>query len=417
MIRMGLGKTEHLAGWGAFAALLSMAGLPIYIHAPKFYVDTYGVGLGALGLMLFVLRLVDFIQDPLLGMLAAATARVRALTVALAAGLMAVSMLGLFAVVPPIDPLWWFALMLTGLFSGFSFLTIVFYAQGVERAESLGTDGHIRLAAWRETGALLGVCAAAVAPTLLALSPNPPFQAFAVLFAAFALGVTWLMRGAWTSAQPVPAVAGFGTVFRDPIARRLLFVALLNTAPVAVSSTLFLFYVESRLAAPGWEGPLLVLFFLSAAAAAPLWARLARAQGTKRTLISGMALAIAAFAVSAVLGPGDVIFFALVCVFTGAALGADLTLLSALFARRMAVILPRGTEGFALWAFATKAALALAAVTVLPLLELQGFTGPNSPPDALLALGLTYALVPCALKLMAIALLATTELEKEPLHV
>jgi hypothetical protein len=26
-------------------AMLAMAGLPIYIHAPKFYVDTYGVGL------------------------------------------------------------------------------------------------------------------------------------------------------------------------------------------------------------------------------------------------------------------------------------------------------------------------------------------------------------------------------------
>ena len=268
MIRMGLGKTEHLAGWGAFAALLAMAGLPIYIHAPKFYVDTYGVGLGALGAVLFVLRLVDFVQDPALGWLAAATARMRGLTVALAAGLMAASMLGLFAVVPPIDPLWWFALMLTGLFSGFSFLTIVFYAQGVERAESLGADGHVRLAAWRETGALLGVCAAAVAPTLLALSPNPPFQAFAILFAAFALGVTWVMRGAWSGAMPQPATVGFSTVLRDPIARRLLGVALLNAAPVAVSSTLVLVYVESRLAAPGWEGPLLVLFVLSAAIAA-----------------------------------------------------------------------------------------------------------------------------------------------------
>jgi glycoside/pentoside/hexuronide:cation symporter, GPH family len=26
-----------------------MAGLPIYIHAPKFYVDEYGVSLAALG--------------------------------------------------------------------------------------------------------------------------------------------------------------------------------------------------------------------------------------------------------------------------------------------------------------------------------------------------------------------------------
>jgi glycoside/pentoside/hexuronide:cation symporter, GPH family len=41
-------------------------------------------------------------------------------------------------------------------------------------------------------------------------------------------------------------------VLADPLARRLLLLALVNAAPVAVTSTLFLFFVESRLAAPGW---------------------------------------------------------------------------------------------------------------------------------------------------------------------
>ena len=54
-------------------------------------------------------------------------------------------------------------------------------------------------------------------------------------------------------------------ILADPIARRLLILALVNATPLAVSSTLFLFYVESRLGAPGWEGALLVLFFLAAA--------------------------------------------------------------------------------------------------------------------------------------------------------
>lgn len=418
MIRMGLGATSHPAGWAAFAAMLAMAGLPIYIHAPKFYVDEYGVGLASLGAVLFALRLIDFVQDPLLGWLAHATAAQRRAMVAGGAGLMAVSMLGLFAITPPIAPLAWFALTLTGLFTGFSFLTICFYAQGVIKAEGMGTQGHIRLAAWRETGALLGVCAAAAAPALLAFGPNPPFQAFAILFAAFVLGTVWLMRGEWR-APPAPvtgAMADFRAVVRDGVARRLLIVALLNAAPVAVSSTLFLFFVESRLQAPGWEGPLLLLFFLSAAAAAPFWARIARARGERPTLIAGMVLAIAAFALAATLGPGDVLPFALICIATGAALGADLTLLSALFARRMARVLPDAAAGFALWAFVSKATLALAAITVLPFLEWQGFTGPASPPDALLALGLSYALLPCVLKLLAIAMLATAPLERDPDH-
>jgi len=419
VIRGGITATGHPAAWGAFAGVLAMAGLPIYIHAPKFYVDEFGVSLAALGAVLFALRLIDFVQDPALGWLAHATARFRQAMIAGAGAIMALAMLGLFAVAPPVAPLLWFAITLTALFSAFSFLTICFYAQGVAKAEAMGKNGHVRLAAWRETGALIGVCLAAAAPTALALGPNPPFEAFAILFAAATLGVTWAMRREWLrgAATLAPALSGFGTVLSDMPARRLLIVALLNAAPVAVSSTLFLFFVESRLAAPGWEGPLLLLFFLSAAIAAPFWARAARSYGEKRMLLTGMALAVVAFGFAATLGPGDVLPFALICVASGAALGADLTLLSAIFARRMARLLPEAATGFALWAFVSKATLALTAITVLPFLEWQGFTGPDSPPQALLALGMTYALLPCLLKLLAIATLATTPLQRETVHV
>ena len=36
--------TRMLWPWSLFAALIAMAGLPIYIHAPKFYVDTWEIG-------------------------------------------------------------------------------------------------------------------------------------------------------------------------------------------------------------------------------------------------------------------------------------------------------------------------------------------------------------------------------------
>jgi glycoside/pentoside/hexuronide:cation symporter, GPH family len=75
-----------------------MAGLPIYIHAPKFYVDEFGVSLAALGAVLFALRLIDFVQDPALGWLAHATRRRRQAMVAGAGAVMALAMLGLFAV-------------------------------------------------------------------------------------------------------------------------------------------------------------------------------------------------------------------------------------------------------------------------------------------------------------------------------
>ncbi|AXI49024.1 sugar:cation symporter [Sulfitobacter sp. SK012] len=406
-------RADRLPAYALFAALLACAGLPIYIHAPKFYVDEFGVSLAALGTVLFALRLLDVVQDPLLGRLSERLRHHRATAVTVACIIMAAAMIGLFAVPPLTSPLVWFGAMLTLVFSAFSFLTICFYAQGVAKADGMPGKSHVQLATWRETGALLGVCAASVAPVALGVAMDQPFAGFAVGFSVLAVVAVIAMRSEWRSAG-IPESTGFGTVLRDPLARRLLLIALFNAAPVAVSSTLFLFYVESALDAPGYEGPLLLLFFLSAAGAAPIWGALAQRHGPKRVLLWAMMLAIFAFGGALFLGPGDVWLFAAVCLASGAAMGADLTLLPALFATRMSQIAPSAAEGFGIWSFVSKLTLALAAITLLPALETAGFDGGAAapPPQALDLLRLLYAGVPCVLKLAAIALLWRTEIEE-----
>lgn len=405
---------QHLSTWAMYSGLLAAAGLPIYIHAPKFYVDEYGVGLGALGVALFALRLVDVVQDPILGWLVERTPERRSLMTGIAAALMAAAMVALFAVPPPIAPILWFAATLLVLFTAYSFLTIAFYAEGVAKALRMGSAGYLRLAGWREGGALAGVCLAAVAPTVLALLTDQPFAAFALGFAAVALLVAVAMNDQWRNraeAGAGPPGGALRKVLSDPFSRRLLLLALVNATPVAITSTLFLFFVESRLGAPGAEGPLLLLFFLAAALSTPLWMRAALRLGPKRALLLGMALAILSFAGAATLGAGDVLPFALICVASGAALGADLTLLPAIFARRMQDVSPGAGAGFGLWSFVSKLTLAFAAVGLLPLLEARGFVsgGPNTEA-ALWLLTFLYALVPCVLKLVAMALLAATQI-------
>ncbi|MDD7971392.1 MFS transporter [Roseinatronobacter alkalisoli] len=403
-----------LWGYGLFGGLLAMAGLPIYIHAPKFYVDEYTVSLAALGTVLFVLRGLDFVQDPALGWLAARLRRTRAQAVAIAGMLMVLAMLALFAIPPAFAPILWFALSLTVLFSAYSFLTICFYATGTARGAELGAGGHVRLAGWRETGALLGVCVAAAAPVTLAGVLAQPFAGFALGFVGVAALALWVMRAEWTRyAAPVAdaATPRLRDIVADATARRLLLIALVNALPVAITSTLFLFYAETVLQAAGWEGPLLILLFLSAAATAPLWARLAQQFGARRVLMAGMGLAACSFVFVLMLGPGDIALFALICVVSGAGIGADLTLLPALFARRMAELSPEAAQGFGLWAFVTKATLALAALIVFPALDLAGFSAGGANPDsAILALMLLYAALPSVLKLLALVLLARTPL-------
>ena len=405
--------SSRLPAYSLFAALLASAGLPIYIHAPKFYVDEYGVSLAALGTVLFGLRLLDVVQDPLLGRLAEKTRDQRALAVAIGCAVIAVGMLALFAIPPQVSPLIWFGLSLTLVFSAFSFLTINFYAQGVIKADGMGDQGHLRLARWRESGALIGVCVASVAPVALGGAMGQPFAGFAVGFAVLAFAAWAAMRSEW-STKGLAASTGFGAVLSDPLARRLLLIAMVNAAPVAVSSTLFLFFVESRLEAPGFEGPLLLVFFLAAALAAPIWGAFAEKHGARNVLLLAMVLAIAAFGLALTLGPGDWILFALICLASGAALGADLTLLPAIFAARMSRISPSASEGFGLWSFVSKLTLAFAAVSLLPLLEQAGFQSgaATNSPEALAMLTILYAAVPCGLKVIAIALLAMTDLEE-----
>ena len=403
-------RASRLPAYALFAALLAAAGLPIYIHAPKFYVDEYGVSLTALGSVLFGLRLLDVVQDPALGWLSEKLRARRGAAVAFASGVMALAMLGLFAIPAPVNPILWFALMLTLVFSCFSFLTICFYAQGVAKADALPVAGHLTLARWRETGALLGVCVASVAPLLMGLALDRPFAGFAVGFAVLALAACVAMRREWRPVG-VSAAGGFGIVLRDAQARRLLLIALVNGAPVAVTSTLFLFYVDLALEAPGWEGPLLLLFFLAAAGAAPLWGMLAERHGARRVLLGAMVLGIFAFGGALLLGPGDVALFALVCLASGAVLGADLTLLPAMFATRLAQIAPSAAEGFGLWSFVSKLTLAFAAIALLPALEgtgLQSGRG-DSTSEAITLLIWFYAGIPCALKLLAIGLLASAK--------
>jgi GPH family glycoside/pentoside/hexuronide:cation symporter len=96
-------------------------------------------------------------------------------------------------------------------------------------------------------------------------------------------------------------------------------------------------------------------------------------------------------------------------------LGADLTLLPAMFAKRMAEISPAATEGFGLWSFVSKFTLAFAAVLLLPTLQLAGFESGSATNSehALFVLTLMYAAVPCVLKIFALILLACTAVNEE----
>jgi hypothetical protein len=196
--------------------------------------------------------------------------------------------------------------------------------------------GHVRLAAWRETGALLGVCARRRRADALALGPNPPFEAFAILFAGACAGRRLGDAGEWRRRRWSRPRTG----------------------------------LRRRAGRP------------AGAAAAGRRAAQRRARGGHLDALSVLRRKPAA----------------------GAGLGGAAA----------AALLPLGRRR----AFVQKAALALAAVVLLPALDAVGYSDaarvPRIRPSALQLLTWLYALVPCILKLGAMALLAATRLPEAP---
>ena len=179
----------------------------------------------------------------------------------------------------------------------------------------------------------------------------------------------------------------------------------LNGIASAIPATLFLFFAADVLQASKSSGNFLALYFVAAACALPLWVRAAQRFGKRRAWLASMLLAIAAFAWAWLLGPGDTRAFAAICIASGIALGADLALPPSILADVIERDHSSGREGayFGVWNLVTKLNLALAAGLALPALAWAGYVpGANA---ALTALAIAYCLVPCALKLCAVAVL------------
>jgi Na+/melibiose symporter-like transporter len=404
------------------AFVIALPTIPVYIHLPALYGVQLGLGLAATGLVLLVARVFDTVTDPLIGALSDRVAfrgSHRKPWIAVGA---VIAGLGLFQILNPSAGADGAYLLLWSivLYAGWTMVAVPYMAWGAEL--SADYNERTRITSWREGMALLGIVGAAV---LTAVTTNLGWteQASigAVAWLAIVLGVVVVPLLLWvvpdgptrkTTPTPIdrkPRRGARRSLFSNRLFLRLLLAWFLNGLANGIPAALFFIYLEHGLDAGAQDRPLFVLsYFVAAIAAIPLWVRLSRRFGKHRVWCWAMISACAAFASVPFIQAGSFEAFAVVCVITGMALGADLALPPAIQADVVDYDkLRSGRERtgfqFALWGMSTKLALAVAVGVALPGVEAWGFD-PSAPTQTgIWGLTVIYALVPVVIKITAIA--------------
>ena len=373
-------SAKALLNYGLLGWALGAVAVPIYIQVPYLYSRFYEVPSAWVGIILLLSRLMDAVLDPAIGLWVdrrGGKGNRYALPLLLAVPLLLLGMAGVFFPLGsnPTE----YAVSLIVVHLGYSFASIAYQAWGAE----LGHNDKERstFVAVREGVGILGV----VFAVSLALETHAGliFTVFAVMLV---LGMFLLLKFSpqpdKSAQQPLGPLAqtfnnaqasaitairqGFADIVQ-PLRRRnfrkLMGVFLCNGLAAALPATLVPFYMRDRLGLGDSDQWVLAVYFLVGAASTVFWVWLASKIGLARSWLLGMVLSIPAFIVVVLLGEGDLAGYLLVCIVTGFALGADLSLPAALVARLIEENGERGkTEGtyFGLWNWVNKFNLALA---------------------------------------------------------
>lgn len=417
----------RLAAYGAPAFALAMPTIPAFVYLPALYAES--LGLAVAGLVLLSARVVDVISDPLIGVV---SDRYRTRWGHRKPWILLGGLLAGFALIrlfqPPDDVsslylLTWAVV----LYLGWTLIAVPYTAWGAE----LSGDYHerSRITGVREGLTLVGILAAGAVPAVTTgMGWTEAEGLAAVSWMAILIGgptiAILLLRvpenrphrhtgpvtGPFFSLSAIRRAAQVLSGNKPFV--RLLSAWFINGMANGIPAALFLLYLEFGLQADESQRSLLILaYFLSGVLSIPLWLWLSQRLGKHLAWCWAMLITCAAFAWVPFLNPGDIAFFAVICVVTGMGLGADLALPPALQADvvdfdRLRSGQARAGLFFALWSMSTKLALAVAVGVTFPVLEVLGFsTDGNNSASALRSLAVIYAWVPVVLKIVAIALI------------
>ena len=286
----------RLAAYAAPCLPIAAVGLPAVVYLPPYYAATLGLDLGVVGLIFFLVRLIDVPLDPVIGHLLDRTGGRHGRFRPWMAGGMVVMMAGVFAVFLA-EPGITAPKALAGLllmYVGYSALLVAHTAWGAV----LSDDYHerSRIFGWWQATNLLGLLSILGVPPLAGRLLPDAGSAGGIHAMGWVIIVVLPLAVGWNLLR-VPERPRLGShaerrlgdilgVLRRPLFRRLLIIDLLANLAPGLTGALFLFYFEAaRGYAPVEAGALLLFYFVAGMLAAPLWVRVARRTSKHRAMV------------------------------------------------------------------------------------------------------------------------------------
>ena len=424
---------NRLIAYATLQLPLAMAALPVVLNVSHFYGEVLKFSLQVMGPIFIFCRIVDAVQDPVIGLISDRFTRRgprgRLTFVALMTPLLAG---GFYMLFDPPDA--WFgnqwlmgvwltaALLLVHL--GYYGVSISYHSHGAELTDDY--NERTRVTVGREVFGLIGMTAAVVLPVMLTspkfFGDTAGYMVLGLIFLPLCILFS-LPTLLWAGPSVHPPVVhrenafiAFFAPLKNRLFRRLLLVFVVNGAALGVAVTVILFYVEHVLAGTKLHaGIVLLTYFIAGAASVPMWLLLSKRLSKAAAWFVGMLCSIVGLGLAIFLGPGDFVWFVAISVVTGLGLGADYGLPPSILAD--VINSPEGgdTQGktgtyFGLWALATKLATALGAALSLPVVALLGFD-PSKGLYSKTALIIVYIVLPVMIKIVAALLIWYVRIE------
>ena len=471
MTRTGLAATSVRLTFGRLVAYstnqlpLNMAALPVVLNVSHFYGEVLKVPLGIMGLIFIAARVIDAIQDPVIGLISDKFTHRGPRGRLTFVGMMLPLLIGGFYMLfhppeslfvqPTLLALWLFvALFIVHL--GYAGVSISYHAHGAELSDDY--NERTRITVGREVFGLMGMTLAVVLPTIFTarLGDHAGYVYMGLIFIPVALAFAlptllwsppsvhppvvrenpevhvryfrdWLVSLAPSLARPtrnmenstsLKALVPFFAPMKNRLFRRLLLVFIINGSALGVAVSVMLFYVEHVLKGnKAQAGIILLVYFGAAALSVPMWLLLSKRYSKTAAWFIAMVMTVLAMSLAVFLGAGDFAWFLPIAVITGLGIGADYGLPPSVLADIINSPEGKDTQGdtgayFGLWALSTKLATAIGAAGSLPVAALLGFN-PSRGQYSSTALVFVYIALPVAIKIAAALLIWFIRIEAE----